>query len=234
MNITFTKVYPVADEFNPIPASKCVPSWYKEMNSYTGKEKKPDGDGQTTATIKKCVPVFDAITAGYILVTPVDVYVSQKPFNDDDILQPYYEWSNHKVIDFHPVTQAPTYPKNTGHLSYPKWVNPWAISTPKGYSVLFTAPKHRDNVFTILDGVVDTDNYNNAVNFPFVLNDINFEGLIPAGTPMAQVIPFKRENWKMQLGEEKEINKINKTNLILHSRFFDKYRNYFWERKEYK
>jgi hypothetical protein len=233
MNITFTKIYPVSDEFAPVSASKCVPSWYKEMNSYIGEEKKPDGNGGTSATIKKCVPVFDAITTGYILVTPVDVYVSQKPFENSEIMQPYYEWTQ-KVIDFHPIMQAPTHPANTGHLSYPKWSNPWAISTPKGYSVLFTAPKHRDNVFTILDGIVDTDTYTNAVNFPFVLNDINFEGLIPAGTPMAQVIPFKRETWQMQLGGEKELQKINKINLTLQSRFFDKYRNYFWQRKEYK
>jgi hypothetical protein len=234
MNITFTKTYPISDEFLPIPASKCVPSWYKEMNSYIGKEKKPNGDGQTTATIKKCLPVFDAITAGYILLTPVDVYVTQKASDENGVLQPYYEWPSNKVIEWHPVVQAPTHPANTGYFSYPKWINPWAISTPRGYSVLFTAPKHRDNVFTILDGVVDTDSYNNAVNFPFVLNDINFEGLIPAGTPMAQVIPFKREKWDMKLGGTEELDSINKTNLTTQSRFFDKYRNHFWHRKEYK
>jgi hypothetical protein len=234
MNITFTKTYPVSDEFAPVPASKCVPAWYKEMISYVGEEKKPDGNGKTTATIKKCVPVFDAITAGYMLLTPADVYVSQVPFDETGIVKPYYEWVDLKILEFHPVIQAPTHPSNTGHLLYPKWINPWAVSTPKGYSVLFTAPKHRDNVFTILDGVVDTDNFKTAVNFPFVLNDINFEGLIPAGTPMAQVIPFKREKWEMKLGGTKELDEVNETNLTVKSRFFDKYRNHFWERKEYK
>ena len=53
---------------------------------------------------------------------------------------------------------------------------------------------HRESVFTIMDGIVDTDSYNALVNFPFFLNDWSYEGLIPAGTPMAQVIPFKRED----------------------------------------
>jgi hypothetical protein len=32
----------------------------------------------TPHTIKKCIPVFDAITAGYILYTQVDIQVSQQ------------------------------------------------------------------------------------------------------------------------------------------------------------
>jgi hypothetical protein len=46
-----------------------------------------------------------------------------------------------------------------------------------------------------LPAIVDTDKHPIMVNFPFFLKE-NFSGVIPYGTPIVQVIPFKRENWK--------------------------------------
>lgn len=225
----------VEQEFYPIPAKKHLPDWYKNINSYLNGKKEPDGNGSTTATIKKCVPVFDAITTGYLLLTPADIWVSQKPTEDNPSeLQPFYEWANFGLINFHPIEQAPTHPNRNGHnVSYPKLINPWAIKTPKGYSVLFTQPMHRESPFTILDGIVDTDNYFAPVNFPFVLNDINFEGLIPAGTPMAQIIPFERQTWKIQIGNKENIKEQIKLRLKLKTKFFDSYKTQFWTKKEY-
>ena len=229
MKITFTKVQEVVDEYIPKPANSVIPNWYKDISSYIDSKKQPKGDGTTSATIKRCMPVFDAITAGYILFTPVDVWVSQREG------QPWYEWPSYGPIQFHPIEQAPNHPYRNGHnISYPKWINPWAIKTPKGYSTLFVQPFHRESTFTILPGIVDTDGYNVAVNFPFVLNDISFEGLIPAGTPMAQVIPFKRESWSMELGSKKELEEQNKISKLIKTKFFDAYKTLYRENKEYK
>jgi hypothetical protein len=93
---------------------------------------------------------------------------------------------------------------------------------------------HRESIFTILPGIVDTDQYNAPVNFPFVLNDVTYEGLIPAGTPMAQVIPFKRESWEMSLGTQEDLENQNKTTIRLRTRFFDSYKSQFRQPKEYK
>lgn len=190
-----------------------------------GDKKIPDGAGGTNATIKKCMPVFDAMTGGYIIPTPMDVYVSQR----DGL--PWYEWAAGTSIEFHPVQQAPNHPGFNG-APYPKWINPWAIKTESGYSCLFVQPFHRESVFTILPGIVDTDTYYSAVNFPFVLNDVTFEGMILAGTPMAQVIPFKRDSFKMQVSKNTEPQAV--ITRKLRSRIFDSYRNQFWNRKEYK
>jgi hypothetical protein len=93
---------------------------------------------------------------------------------------------------------------------------------------------HRESVFTILDGVVDTDKYTAPVNFPFVLNDWKFEGLIPAGTPVAQVIPFKRDSWEIEIGQESHLTNQNKITGLLRSRFFDTYKIQYRQTKEYK
>jgi hypothetical protein len=255
IKVTFTDTLGIPKEYYPKPASKYIPEWYSQMNSYFNDKKIPDGLGGTTATIKRCMPVFDAINSGYIISTPCDVWVRQglvtenekeinknlENLDSDDknlninLKQPYYEWSNFNIIEFHPIKQAPTHPNNTGHIvAYPKWTNPWSIKTPPGYSVAFVQPWHRESIFTILPGIVDTDNYTAPVNFPFVLNDINFEGLIPAGTPIAQIIPFKRDSWKMEIGKEEDLINQKKISVLLKSKFFDAYKIFFRQKKEYK
>ena len=223
--ITFTVTLNVANEYAPKPATKFIPEWYKATSNRIGK-KNPDSN----PTIKKCIPVFDAITAGYVLVTPFDVWIKQVEG------EPQYQTARNSegMIQFHPVMQASKHPISNG-LQFPKWINPWAIKTPKGYSTLFVPPMHNPNPwFQIAEGIVDTDTYFAPVNFPFVLKDPSYEGLIPAGTPMAQVIPFKRESWNMTMGTEEDVEKQNKITLYLSSQFFDRYKRMFWARKEYK
>jgi hypothetical protein len=99
---------------------------------------------------------------------------------------------------------------------------------------MFIQPMHRESVFTILPGIVDTDIYSVPVNFPFVVNDPNFEGLIPKGTPIAQVIPIKRDAWKMEFGGQEELDEQANITTKLQTKFFDRYKTMFWSRKEYK
>jgi hypothetical protein len=233
MEIKFTNTASVPEEYSPKLASAFVPDWYKKLESYINGEKKPTGNGTSAATIKRCMPVFDAIIGGYIIVSAADVFVSQKETQDGG-KQPWFEWSNYGLIQFHPIEQAPEHPNRNGHMAYPKWINPWAIKTPKGYSVLFTQPMHRESSFTILPGIVDTDTYTAPVNFPFVLNDVNFEGLIPAGTPIAQVIPIKRDKWQMSLGSQEEFIEQQQVTNRLQTKFFDRYKSMFRQPKEYK
>lgn len=226
----------------PRPAKRVIPDWYKKMEGYAGDfdSKTYMPQGLNPSTIKRCVPVFDAMTAGYILVTPQDVAVEQgrkiaaKPNTDRQ-----YRWpTEHIPIEFHSHDQAEGHPyaenqKDLGDI--PKWLHPWAIRTPKGYSCLFIPPVHRDSPFRIMEGVVDTDSYNTPVHFPFTFIDPHFTGLIPAGTPMAQVIPFKRENYEHAVLSMSTMadNPVAKTRNLIRSRFFNAYRKVMWEKKDY-
>jgi hypothetical protein len=221
-NITFTKSLNVSDEYCPKPATNFIPEWYKNLETRIPIEKKPS----SLATVKKCIPVFDAITSGYIIVSPCDVYVS---IEDGQLV---YK-SPLNIVEFHPMKQAHNHPVVNGN-PFPKWINPWAIKTPKGYSTLFIAPMHNPNPwFEIMPGIVDTDTYTASVNFPFVLKDVTKEVLIPAGTPIAQLIPIKRSSWISEVIKEIP-NKENPVINYLNSQFFDRYKKMFWNRKEYK
>lgn len=234
-NIIFTKTFDVPDEYAPVPSYKEIPDWYKDTESYYNNNKVPSGDGGTSASIKRCMPVFDALTSGYLLLTYTDIWVSQREQNPDKpgVKEPWYEWPSLGPIAFHPVWQASKHP-DSQDISVPKLVNPWSIKTPPGYSTLFIPPVHRKNIFVAFPGVVDTDVYTAPVNIVFTLSNRNFEGLIPAGTPIVQVIPFKRDAWEMSFGKEKDRESQNKVALKLKTKFFDSYKTLFRQKKDYK
>ena len=81
-------------------------------------------------------------------------------------------------------------------------MSPWIIETPPEYSTLFLPPINRLEIPIIpLVGLVDTDTYFNNVNIPFIhtaMQPDEEKHIIPAGTPICQVIPFKREEWKAE------------------------------------
>jgi len=225
--ITFTNILGL-DFFPPKPAVKEVPDWYRDTPEYRDNLGKKYIDNGTTHTIKKCMPVFDAITAGYILYTQVDIQVTQ--VNNT----PYYSWPSQDAISHHSLSQAPLHPAKQNGIGYAKFNNPYGITTPPGYSTLFTQPFHRESVFTIFPGIVDTDTYKNPVTFPFVLNDVKWEGIILAGTPMVQVTPFKRESWEHKIGSNEERQEQEKNSKKLNTMLFNSYKKQFWFKKEYK
>jgi hypothetical protein len=232
--IKFINTYDVAEEYYPVPARKLLPEWYTKAYSHIGnvKDLHPAVGGASSATIKKCMPVFDALTAGYILLSHEDVDVSG-PTGD----MAWYHWVNKEnpMISFHNSEQAQKHPKTLSGGSVPKWNNNWAIETSAGYSCLFVNPLHRENApFTIFEAIVDTDQYNSRVELAFILKDPDWRGLIPAGTPMAQVIPFKRDSFEMSVSNEQEDKDVvDFTNRRLKSVFINGYKTKFWSKKEY-
>ena len=228
--IYFSRYDDETDIYEPKPASKFLPDWYKSAASYFNNEKKPKL-GHPYATIKRCVPVFDSMTAGYIITLDRDLYCEQL---EDG---PYFHWRSEadvspEIITNHTEYQVQGHPDN--NLGYQlKLNNPWIIKTDPGYSCMVLPPMHRDNLLIILPGVVDTDKYYERIDLPFNLKDKNFEGMIEAGTPIAQVIPFKRESYAMKVVSlDKKKSYINKKTIA--SKIFDAYRSLYWARKDYK
>ena len=215
----------------PKPASEYIPKWYKDAKSYldpSGK-KAPTLDGSPMATVKRCMPLWDLMTAGYIIETPYDIYVRQTPTG------PYFQWGMDEAIAFQAMEQFQNHPFSRDINYAVRIVHPWSIKTPKGWSVLICEPQHQEPTPIITaNGIVDTDNYSLPFNMFLKLRDPEFEGMIPAGTPFVQVIPFKRESWISELGGEKERNKYQSDVRKFSTVFFDRYKKFWWNRKEYK
>jgi hypothetical protein len=233
MKIIFTDTHnPDGVLEKPKPATEYIPEWYKKAKPYLSHDgkKKPTLDGSPSATIKRCMPVWDMMTAGYIMETPYDIYISRDKNND-----PYFQWGANDAIAFQTMDQFQNHPYSKDINYAVRIVVPWSIKTPKGWSIMVMEPQHHEKgPIECSSGIVDTDDFSMPFNMFLKLRDPNFEGMIPAGTPFLQIIPFKRDSWESELGGEKERKKfasdIQKFNRV----FFDRYKKFWWKRKEYK
>ena len=208
----------VPEDYYPVPSKFHIPEWLKRLAPYSDEK-------QNDQTAKRCIPLLDAVMSGYTIVTTEDIKVEQTETT------PFYRWANGLGVDFHQLDQVSTHSR--GHTPIPKWLNPWSIQTPRGYSCLFVPPLNSDGLaFTPFAGIVDTDTYLPVVNFPFVLSDPSFEGLVPAGTPIVQVIPFQREAWTMEtaVGNTEEVTRAMRR---LRSVFKNGYRRLFHQPKAF-
>lgn len=241
----------VAEEFYPTLSKNDLPEWYVSMHPYTygqpgARINEKDFSTKTgqsgksyglkgLSTIKRCPPVFDAIASGYLLRLPTDLIIENSP-SSPPIKE--YHWPDWDLIDFHPPIQVEGYPYSLGNKNnnIPKLVNPWSVITSKGYSCLILPPMHRDNVIQVFPGIVDTDTYHSPVELPFLLKDENWTGMIEAGTPVAQIIPFKREKFfheKMTAEKYGSVPKAKHYSNVA-STYNNGYRNRFWQKKDYE
>jgi len=206
-NIKFTtheSVHGIIPE--PKPAKKCIPQWYKNLSKeIVPLHPDPNIGVSQLLSIKACPPIQDYICTGYILSTISDWLFTKTDSEGDEA--PEYGVSDklstlYQSFSYHSPMQV----KNTsfeGKTTY-KFNAPWSIETPKGYSCLFVRPFFSDTKgVEIIPAVVDTDVYH-QVNFPFFLNREEESFTLPKDTPIVQIIPFKREAWKMSNEMEKE------------------------------
>jgi hypothetical protein len=209
--------YFALNEDYPIPAKLNIPEWYKKLE-HTLENK----------TVKGCMPFLDSLTSGYILKIPQDFHVNHnvehKTETGEILNDSFQTFALHDMkqsltakrinlnsgIDVHIIKQlkgSPSVQKNK-NLPFYKILNPWKIKTPKGYSCLFVPPlNNSDDRFSIISGIVDTDTFPNEINFPIVINGDKYpvlDTVIKKGTPYVQIIPFKRDNWKISLKPRKQ------------------------------
>jgi hypothetical protein len=223
----------------PEPSLKFIPDWYKKQPAFIGNENKDFiAKGGSSGTIKRCMPIFDLMTAGYIITFPMDVYINAK--NPEKL-----EWSvpqdlrslGNDMIATHTKEQIQEYPVNLQkyHKQIFRILPFWSIKTSPGYSTLFTHPFHRDPVpFQMFSALVDTDMFMSDGHLSMYIEK-DFDGIIKQGTPLIQAIPFKRESWESFIVDAEESkHETEKQRLSIRSSFKHSYKEKFRQKKEYK
>jgi hypothetical protein len=176
----------------PEPAVKNLPKWWKDIPKYAEFEEFPE---QSVVTVKQCAPTIDVFSSGYIIKLWEDLVVEKKEDGRQEIF-----WNS----DFEAPMVGPWDRKQSSNFEIPEGYNPnilkynhgWIIKTPKNWSTLFIHPTAYQNLpIKAIAGIVDTDILKTDINCPFVIKE-DFEGIIPKGTPIVQLIPFKRSEWK--------------------------------------
>ncbi len=177
----------------PIPAVLGLPEWFKTMPAKAFDLTM----GSETETVKRCPPFIDAMTYGFLIPLATDVEVRDGEFTWDFVAEGFASEFSHSPIAFHDPGQIVGAPFLDEDRFIIKFNCFWNIEAPAGYSLLFTHPVNRTDLpFTTLTGLVDCDTfYHSPLSFPARWHDVEFIGVLPKGTPVAQCLPVKRESW---------------------------------------
>ena len=220
---------------HPTPSANVIPNWYKKMPRLIGSSRK-DGlseknNNASNATVKQCSPFLDALTFGYMYSLPIDIEFVKDENNNIKI-----NWrSNHPFVTEHSTDQHPNFPPAIKEMNFIlKWTFPFVIETPPGYSCFFTHPLNRHDLpFRTFSGIVETDLYPNAVQFPFHLSsDFEERLIVEKGTPICQIFPFKTENWE-SIRENMTIEEEKRRMFQLMSKIVKSYKYQWWRKKTY-
>jgi hypothetical protein len=117
------------------------------------------------------------------------------------------------------------------------WYLNWAPELPEGYSSLYLQPINHFNLpYITVAGIIDSDKVTNSGLLPFFLKS-GFVGVVPAGTPIVQIFPFKREDWEMEYKfytQEELFEKYKQNSNIFRQPEGGVYKRDFWQRRKYK
>lgn len=215
----------------PKPAAHYVPDWYKRVPKFSEKnmvlsEESGRLDG---LTMKSCAAFSDSMINGYIQETWQDIVIQYK----DDTLtigkQIVPEMVSSRGGNFHSPIGKGFYQNEF------TWRSPWMPRLPKGYSMLIIHPaNHVELPFETAAGIIDSDNFYHSPfgNMPFYVK-YGFSGIIPAGTPMYQMIPIKRESWRSVVKEWNEEEQGKRVNMIAR-KAYGAYKELFHVKKDFR
>jgi hypothetical protein len=176
----------------PIPASKAIPKWWKDIPKYSTENGKLSISPRANVTVKECAPTKDMLMSGYIITLWTDLLVTKT--DGEQTIQwitsypPIEKWGSHQVAGYE-------VPKGCSPDVF-KYLHGWTVKTPPGWSTLYMQPVgYQNNPIKVINGIVDTDILHSEINIPFFI-DKDFEGIIEKGLPIVQIIPIKRAVWE--------------------------------------
>jgi len=233
-DVTFFTLFPeLMETMPPVPASEFWPEWFKKSPASRDQAEGNAGSEFFTKahrdfrTVKSCPGILDVINMGYIIPLWSDYQLTKQtdgqlgwqlpssgPLGD----------SNLYGAAIHPHDQISGYPfgEDTWKGSF-KFQNPWMVKTPKGYSCLMIHPfynKHPN--LQVLPGSIDTDVYHELHVNTFFTAKVNDTILFNYGMPLVQIIPYKREEYKMEVLVGDHRTKSNILTQFIHNSIFSK------------
>jgi hypothetical protein len=207
----------------PTPTKDHIPEWFKVMPSTV--DNSPLSIQPSNLTIKDNLIFSDPFSLGYTAVTPYEIeFMDQRESLPKEMQEdPNISVSDAPRLDFaypgYPIVHQSDFEQHA-HLKEPEghyhemaysWNFWFTIKTPKGYSVLITSPLNQNNLFwTNTSIVIDTDKDVVLPPLPFFLSKLSPKHIVPKGTPVMQIIPFKRDSWV------RDVAPITENNLQTH------------------
>jgi hypothetical protein len=216
-------------KYSPIrPAAEFIPEKFKNLPSTITK-------GQYAVnnvySVKLCPGLQDYIGCGFVIPAWCDIQVKIENGH------PNVRYSNPELKHtFHPPEQMGNFLDTKFPVRTPiKLDNPWLTYSKKDWSVMYIPLNlHENPYFEAVPGVIDHDitTPHSPINI-MLKTDQDF--IIKQGTPLVQLIPFKRQVVTARTGSTRS-NTINRLNALVKTRFmsFNGWREFMSEKKHYK
>jgi hypothetical protein len=159
------------------------PAWFKRIGKHNG-------------SVRKCAGTVDLLAAGVTLPMWTnyrfrpDGHGAWESAGDD--FSPQAGINNVNGFHYESTGECPmTQVRKIETGQYPKLVNPWRFETAPGWSTLLLPLYWEPNEhYTVVPAIIHTDFYHLANIVLNIVGDRPFS--IRQGTPIAQLIPFKR------------------------------------------
>jgi hypothetical protein len=183
----------------PVPTLKSIPKWYKKANRFVKKSDKEyliGYDNEKIFNWKACPIILDIMMTGYNLVTPCNIEFFLDEYGEIDCKVEDQAYKNFaRKRGFMPEFYYP----EEYYSDHFVWMPDWGVKVPDGYSVLYVSPFNRyDLPIMTVPGIIDNDKLTVPGLFPFFVKK-GWTGILPAGTPYAQLLPFLREDWQSEI-----------------------------------
>lgn len=175
----------------PVAARSALPNWLRAMPATAPSEI----HDREIRTVKQCPPFVDAMAYGVLILLPCDVSVISGAFSWDwDIPSPATSGHPRAPLSFHVAAQFRDTPFAGGGQAAIKFNSFWTIEIEPEWSLFATHPVNREDLpFRTVTGLVDADRFHDGgINFPAVWTRPEFSGVLPKGTPVAQVFAVPR------------------------------------------
>lgn len=199
-------------EIIPKPTKSFIPEWFKDTPNNLN-------------SVKMCPSFPDYFSQGYVISAWADVILKYDKksmrwdIKSSDLFHKWDIHTNNQFLDFAPATTPFPVKKDVSIIF--KASSPWAVFTPKGYSIMQLPMLYNyDNEFSVVPGIIDTD----------IIHDLSIQMMFPAdrdelyikrGTPLATYIPFKRTKYThvIRYENENDRKRLSSTKLYLASYF---------------
>jgi len=241
LEVRFVSTMPkMVDVFpEPVPAFKEIPDWYKKVSSFYDNDSTPI-DGIQQLTVKRCVAFLDILSSGYILKAPFDIYIDttdgKQEFQIPKAMDTFASTGLKPMIGSHDMRQLTGYPIDKDvYIDHIFRVNPiWVIEADAGVSALFLQPQHQElSPLYAVSAVIDVDSYPSDGMFSFLVKK-DFKGYIKRGTPLVQIIPFKRQDFVSKVViDQGATNAVRHAGNKIRSVFNSGYKKFMWKKKSY-
>lgn len=224
-------------EIHPKPAKDFMPKWYKQAHANVAI---PNWDFKqglhpVQRTIKSCPSMYDIFHKGWVFPAPTDIHLGavKNEFTKEWDLT----WqlpSNDYKIEIHSHDQFVDLAPDSGVKGVFKFVMPFDMYAPKGYSVMqLPMLWHFDLLqdWYVPYGIVDVD-YHHEINPQLMFVSKKKEIIIKRGTPLGYWVPFKRE--KINLKYVEMTPELLNKSILSRGRIFTTFKNGYIKNRDNK